>query len=104
MFVHSSGAEVTGYAFGRRGTRADHLGPWMARDEQTADSLLTSFLERSDRPLVFVDCVPATPWARRLAEARGFRLARPLTRMYRGSNVVQDPKHLLGAIVGFEFG
>ena len=35
----------------------------MAHDETTADLLLTSFLDRSDRPLVFVDCVRASPWA-----------------------------------------
>ena len=104
VIVPSIGATVTGYAFGRRGTRADHLGPWMARDERTADSLLTSFLERSDRPLVFVDCVGGHPWAGRLAEARGFSLSRPLTRMYRGARVAQDPTKLLGGIMGFEFG
>jgi len=102
--VFTRSTEVTGYAFGRRGTRADHLGPWMARDERTAGQLLTSFLERSDRPLVFVDCVRDNPWARRLAEARGFRLSRPLTRMYRGANVFPDATNWLGAIVGFEFG
>jgi GNAT superfamily N-acetyltransferase len=104
VFVRSSAAQVTGYGFGRRGTRADHLGPWMAHDEKTADSVLTSFLNQSDRPLSFVDCLPSSPWATRLVEARGFSLSRSLTRMYRGSNVVQDPEHLFGAIVGFEFG
>jgi GNAT superfamily N-acetyltransferase len=97
-------AELIGYAFGRRGLRADHLGPWMARDECTADLLLTSFLQRSARPLVFVDCVRDNPWARRLAAARGFTLSRPLTRMYRGANVMPDATNFLGAIVGFEFG
>lgn len=104
VIVHSSDATLTGYTFGRRGARADHLGPWMARDERTADLLLASFLERSDRALVFIDCVRGHPWARRLAEARGFTLSRPLTRMYRGTNVSQDPSRLMGGILGFEFG
>jgi hypothetical protein len=104
VFVLTQGSEVAGYAFGRRGTRADHLGPWVARDEPTADLLLASFLRQSDRPLVFVDCIRANPWATRLVQARGFRLSRQLTRMYRGTNEVPDATNVLGAIVGFEFG
>jgi GNAT superfamily N-acetyltransferase len=104
VLVRSNLATTAGYAFGRRGTRADHLGPWVARDERTADWLLASFLERSDRPLVFVDCVGGHAWAGRLVRTRGFGVSRLLTRMYRGIHVAQDPSQLMGGILGFEFG
>ena len=65
--------EVRGYALGRRGSRADHMGPWMARDEHAAARLLDAFLDRSARGRVFIDCVVDHPFARRLLAARGFR-------------------------------
>jgi len=104
VLVESDEASIRGYAFGRRGTRADHLGPWMARDEATARKLLTTFLARSERPLVFVDAVCRNRRAARLLEGRGFTVARALTRMSRGGPVSQDPDGQLGAILGFEFG
>jgi Acetyltransferase (GNAT) domain len=72
---------VNGYTFGRRGSRADHLGPWMARNEDVASTLLDEFLHCSSRELVFVDCLRRNPWAVPLLRTRGFELSRPLTRM-----------------------
>lgn len=95
---------VAGYTFGRRGSRADHLGPWVARDEAVAATLLDEFLRRSERELVFIDCVRANPWAVPLATARGFELSRPLTRMFRGTNKFPGNPALLCAILGPEFG
>jgi GNAT superfamily N-acetyltransferase len=94
---------LSGYALGRRGLRADHIGPWMARDERTAEQILDAFLARSARSRVFVDCVVAHPWARRILEARGFQRSRPLVRMSRGANVRGADADLL-AITGPEFG
>jgi GNAT superfamily N-acetyltransferase len=95
---------VAGYTFGRRGSRADHLGPWMARDEEVAAKLLDEFLHRSGRDLVFVDCLRPNPWAAPLVEARGFELSRPLTRMFRGANTYPGRPELLCAVLGPEFG
>jgi len=95
---------VNGYAFGRRGSRADQLGPWVARDEAAAATLLDEFLRRSVRQLVFIDCVRANPWAVPLAKARGFGFSRSLTRMFRGTNRFPGRPDLLGAILGPEFG
>jgi GNAT superfamily N-acetyltransferase len=95
---------VTGYTFGRRGSRADHLGPWVAHDEDVAATLLEEFLRRSERELVFIDCVRGNPWAVPLAKARGFELSRPLTRMFRGTNKFPGHPELLCAILGPEFG
>ena len=95
---------VAGYAFGRRGTRADHLGPWVAPDEDVAVTLLDEFLRRSERELVFIDCVRRNPWAVSLAQAHDFELSRPLTRMFRGRNDFPGRPELLCAILGPEFG
>ncbi len=95
---------VNGYAFGRRGSRADQLGPWVARDEAAAATLLDEFLRRSVRELVFIDCVRANPWAVALAKARGFGFLRSLTRMFRGTNRFPGRPELVGAILGPEFG
>ena len=96
--------EIVGYALGRGGTRADHLGPWMAWDEPTAWELLDEFLRRSARDTVFVDCLKDNSVARALLRSRNFQFSRPLTRMYRGTNSDPGRPELLCAILGPEFG
>lgn len=95
---------LTGYALGRRGSRADHLGPWMARDEASARDLLDRFLRCSGRETVFVDCLKENPCTRQLVRSRGFEFSRPLTRMYRGPNTHPGQPELLCAALGPEFG
>jgi GNAT superfamily N-acetyltransferase len=102
--VDVSAASIKGYAFGRRGSLADHLGPWMARKEDVATELLDEFLRRSGRELVFVDCLKENPWAVPLVQARGFEFQRPLTRMFRGTNEHRGMPDLLCAALGPEFG
>jgi GNAT superfamily N-acetyltransferase len=96
--------EITGYSFGRLGSRADHMGPWVARDEGAAERLLNSFLLRSSRELIFVDCLRLNPWAVPLVKSRGFEFSRPLTRMFRGANEHPGQVELLCASLGPEFG
>jgi GNAT superfamily N-acetyltransferase len=96
--------ELEGYAFGRQGSFADHLGPWMARDISTARTLLETFLARSSREVVVVDCLRANSMASDLLKSLGFSFARPLTRMYRGSNDHPGRPDVLCAILGPEFG
>jgi GNAT superfamily N-acetyltransferase len=100
----SSPGHLTGYALGRRGSRADHLGPWMARDEASARDLLDRFLRCSGRESVFVDCLKENPCTRQLVRSRGFEFSRPLTRMYRGPNTHPGQPELLCAALGPEFG
>jgi ribosomal protein S18 acetylase RimI-like enzyme len=102
--VAREGREIAGYTFGRHGSRADHLGPWMARKENIAAILLEEFLRRSQKELVFVDCLLRNPWAVSLVRARGFEFSRPLTRMYRGTNKHAGQPELLCAVLGPEFG
>ncbi len=95
---------MEGYALGRHGSFADHLGPWVAKDRESAARLLDRFLEQSVRESVIADCAQANPFARKLLQARGFAFARPLTRMFRGKNQHPGRTDLVCAIVGPEFG
>ena len=95
---------VSGYSFGRHGSHSDHLGPWVAEDESVAKQILDTFLGRSARESVVVDCLKANPWARGALEAHGFELVRPLTRMRRGENLYPGRPEMVCAILGPEFG
>jgi GNAT superfamily N-acetyltransferase len=95
---------MEGYAFGRRGSFADHFGPWVAKDEETAERLLDRFLDQSSRETVVTDCSKTNPFVRRLLEDRGFEYARPLTRMFRGRNEYPGRPELVCSILGPEFG
>jgi hypothetical protein len=98
------GDVLSGYALGRRGSHADHLGPWVARTEPAAREILENFLLRSRRDVVFVDVVKDNPWTPGLLMEKGFELSRALTRMYRGENAYPGRPDLVCAILGPEFG
>lgn len=98
------GGSLRGYALGRRGSLADHLGPWIGREEQTARVVLESFLERSRRETIFVDVVRDNRCARGLVSEKGFEFSRPLTRMHRGKNSTPGRPDRVCAILGPEFG
>jgi ribosomal protein S18 acetylase RimI-like enzyme len=95
---------IEGYAFGRRGSFADHCGPWMARDASTARQLLEAFLAHSSREFVVVDYLKSNAIACGLLKSFGFSYSRVLTRMYRGSNDHPGRSELLCSILGPEFG
>lgn len=95
---------IEGYALGRRGSFADHLGPWMARNTMAACSLLETFLARSSREVVVVDSLKSNAAVGELLVSFGFTYSRPLTRMYRGHNGHPGRPELLCAILGPEFG
>lgn len=95
---------LAGYTLGRHGSLADHLGPWMARDEAAAHQLLAAFLTRSTREMIFVDCLKSSPFASRLLQSAGFEFSRPLTRMFRGANTFAGRPERFCAILGPEFG
>jgi GNAT superfamily N-acetyltransferase len=95
---------LRGYAFGRHGSFADHLGPWVATDAQDGQCLLQTFLQRSTRETVLADCLKSNHFAGDLLRAHGFSYSRPLTRMYRGTNQFPGRSDLLCAILGPEFG
>lgn len=104
VLVRERDGDIVGYTFGRRGTLADHLGPWMARDKETAAALLDEFLKRSRREAVFVDALRDRRFVSVMLRARGFKVSRPLARMVRGPNTFPGHPDLLCAILGPEYG
>lgn len=100
----SENGELEGYAFGRRGSFADHLGPWVAANADAARRCLETFLARSARNAIIVDRLKANPIAESLLSSVGFAYARPLTRMVRGPNKYAGQIDRLCAVVGPEFG
>ena len=95
---------LQGYAFGRSGLFADHLGPWVANSRATAEHLLLEFLARSSRETLLVDCLSSNSVAIELLRSHGFTRSRLLTRMFRGPNAHPGNRESLFAIVGPEFG
>jgi len=95
---------IQGYAFARRGLFADHLGPWMARTRAAAENLLQSFLAKSSRETLIVDCMKSNSMAVELLRGCDFTPSRPLTRMVRGPDVYSGRPELFCAILGPEFG
>jgi len=99
-----SGSALVGYAFGRHGLFADHMGPWMAQDVSSARQLLEGFVGRSARQTLLVDCLKENTMAVTLLNSIGFTPSRLLTRMYRGPNSHPGIPAKLCAIMGPEFG
>jgi N-acetylglutamate synthase-like GNAT family acetyltransferase len=93
-----------GYAFGRSGLFADHLGPWMARSGAAAEKLLRGFLTQSYRETLIVDCMKSNLASVELLRTSGFAPSRPLTRMVRGPNDYPGRPETFCAILGPEFG
>jgi len=93
-----------GYAFGRHGLFADHLGPWMARNRAVAEKILQGLLAISARETLIADCMRSNPMAVELLGAQGFAPSRPLTRMVRGPNRYPGRPDSFCAIIGPEFG
>ncbi len=102
--VRSTAGELTAYSLGRHGSRADHLGPWVATEKLGAKEILDEFLRRSASTSIFVDLVKAHPFAEKLLSSRGFVFSRPLTRMVRGPNSHPGSTELCCAVLGPEFG
>jgi len=95
--------EVIGYALGRGGSMADHLGPWTAWDQPTARELLEAFLDRSGRDTVIVDCPKNNDMARELLLSKGFRISKPMIHMARGPGTHAGHPELICGVLGPEF-
>jgi GNAT superfamily N-acetyltransferase len=100
----ASKGKLQGYTFGRKGSFADHLGPWMANDAAVARTLLERFLISSTRDVLIVDWLKSNMVAGQVLRSFGFSYTRPLTRMYRGENAYPGRAERLCAILGPEFG
>lgn len=94
---------VAGFALGRDGRLAAHIGPLTADNDDIARALAARALDRLDGP-VFIDLADAKTRLRSYLDTRGFTVARPFTRMvYRTSTRFDDGARTY-AVIGPEFG
>ena len=95
-------SRIAGYAFGRPGYLFEHIGPIVARDEDTARRLVSGCLAaHPNRPFI-VDVSVRRSWVQWL-ESQQFVLQRPFIRMYRDKRKYRDRPAEMFAIAGPEF-
>lgn len=103
--VAYSGSEVAGYFFGRTGSLAHYLGPWVVgADGNLAEQMMREYLNRTTGEKVFVDICVENANAASLMQAVGFSRQRRLTRMFRGPNRSPGRPSLICGIAGPEYG
>jgi GNAT superfamily N-acetyltransferase len=91
--VRADGA-LTGYALGRDGYRALHVGPVVAEDEAIGLALLSSTLADADQPVV-ADVPGRHGVVGQWLAQQGASAPRSFTRMVRGGRVrIDDGKHI----------
>jgi GNAT superfamily N-acetyltransferase len=87
------GDAIQGYMTARDGSNAVQLGPCIA-DAATGPLLLADAFTRFAGRRVYIDMPTGNTPATRLAEAAGLKVVRPLTRMWRGRRINEDPARL----------
>ena len=103
-FVARDGAQVVGYLIARPGASAVQIGPWIARDDETAENLWRAVSSRIAGKKVYVD-VPAPNAAGVALMVRlGFKVQRTLTRMFFGKNTHPGAPEMIYSTGGPEKG
>jgi len=103
-WVMDAGGEIAGFALGRHGVRAEHVGPVVARDAGMAWALTSACTSAEREKAWLLDATgDSDAWRRRL-EAAGFREERPFMRMFRGKRPAWGSPEAQFAIAGPEFG
>ena len=103
-FVTEKGREITGFTLGRRGHYFDQIGPIIAENMEVATQLLHGILGRVTGKELIIDALEHTPEWIDFLSLQGFHSARPLIRMFRGSNSFPGHPERQFAILGPEFG
>lgn len=103
-WVMESDGIINGYCFGRTGYSFEHLGPVVAEDLESAQTLVAACLQNPDGRAFVVDVPESKEDWRRSLGSLGFTELRPLYRMYRGGNLFPGEPQKQFAILGPEFG
>lgn len=101
--VVQSGADVTGYCFGRPGYRYRQIGPVVAGNAAAAQDLVAYCLASGGGTIAIDIPRHSTEWIAWL-ESAGFRVERPFLRMRRGDPDFRGLPLQQFAITGPEFG
>lgn len=94
---------LSGYALARRGTRADYIGPVVAKDPQQVETLLDQVLSQLPDRRVYIDFNKECGAGTSLLSDRGFVKERDLIRMTAGAPSAKTSP-LVVAIAGPEIG
>ncbi len=100
----AAGSTSPAVLIAREGAIADHVAGWMATSQHAAANVLDHALARTSKSLVIADVPADHPWAGNVLSARGFRIARDLTRMYLAKSDIPNRPVAHAAILGPEFG
>ena len=92
-----------GFVLGREGREALQVGPLVARDEDTAISLLSEAL-RALAPPLYLDVVDHAPRLQEWLTNHGFEFQRPFTRMVHGGARAPGQERLVYLVAGPELG
>jgi hypothetical protein len=103
-WVNEAHGRITGFALGRHGFNAAHIGPVIANDAQVARELVTACLHRQTGKPFIIDATQHNAEWYAWLESSGFRELRPFVRMYRGSAPTTGLPANQYAILGPEFG
>jgi GNAT superfamily N-acetyltransferase len=91
-------SQLQGFGLMREGSRADYLGPVVAREAAVGEALVSSLLIQTRRPDVYWDIPDLNSAATALATRLGFQRQRTLYRMFRGENNSPGDPHKYFAI------
>lgn len=95
---------ISGYTFGRHGFNFEHLGPVVARSQQTARQLVSACLSQHEGRRFILDASHCEPDWRLWLESVGFREQRPFIRMFYRDNPFPGLPSQQYGILGPEFG
>ena len=95
--------QTGGFLLTRSGSLNGYLGPYVARDRETARALLEQALSDNPDSGWFWDLLPGNREAQRLARSFAFAPCRTLTRMQMGESLAAEEAAVY-AIAGFELG
>jgi ribosomal protein S18 acetylase RimI-like enzyme len=82
VLAYKEGAEMSAFGMLTSGANAHHLGPVVARTPAQAEHLIRALFRSSVQERFYWDIPAGNAAAERLAQDLGFRLQRPLIRMY----------------------
>jgi len=103
VLMRDADDELSGYALARNGTRADYVGPVVAKDPQQAKTLLDQVLSQLHDRRVYIDFNKECSAGSRVLSDRGFVKERDLIRMRAGRPGPKTSPLIVG-IAGPEIG
>ena len=103
LTVRASDGAVSGYATARSGTKADYVGPIVAKDRHSLETLLDQVLSQLPGRPIYIDLNTEYTAGQQVLSDRGYAKERDLVRMFAGAQS-EKTSPLVFAIAGPEIG